>query len=445
MKRSLRRQLEAKIATSLEWQRRGARHLASFHTTGPIGPPPWLVYVARASGARIVDVDGHEYVDLSAGYGPAILGHSPPEVIEAIREAAGSGLVHGLGNPLEIELAELIVELMPGVDRVAFTNSGTEATLHALKIARALTGRDRVAKFEGAYHGTHDQAQISGRSAAWGPAEAPESRPNFAGISRAAVADTLTLSYGHPAALARIEAEAETLAAVIVEPVPTCCPIDFSEFLRALRAVTERAGVVLIFDEVMSGFRMGLSGAQGVYGIRPDLTTLGKVLGGGLPVGAIVGTEAAMQPLVTSGQAVADLRSRAVITGTFSGNPITCAAGLATLRRLRGAPEIYARMEGHAARIRREVEAHADAIGFPLRMLGVSSWLLPVFDTRAVHAVRDVDFRKSAGEARLLALHLLLHGVILGDVPVLFPGAAHTDADIDQAIAALKAALDELR
>ncbi|HLI63972.1 MAG TPA: glutamate-1-semialdehyde 2,1-aminomutase, partial [Terriglobales bacterium] len=285
--------------------------------------PPFVV---RGQGAHVWDADGNRYLDYVGSWGPLILGHSAPEVIEAVIEAARNGTSFGASTPTEVDLAALVVEAFPAIEKVRFVNSGTEATMSAIRLARAATGRKMIVKFEGCYHGHSDALLVKA-----GSGVATLGIPGSAGVPEEFVEFTLALPYNDlnavEAAFAKFRAQ---IAAVIVEPVVGnmgCVP-PRPGYLEALRAITARDGSLLIFDEVMTGFRVAYGGASELYHIRPDLTTLGKIIGGGLPVGAYGGPANLMDMIAPLGPVYQ--------AGTLSGNPLAMAAGIATLRRLKG-------------------------------------------------------------------------------------------------------------
>lgn len=287
-----------------------------------VGGEPF--FVQKAAGAHLWDVDGNELIDYVGTWGPAILGHAPECVLAAIRETAQKGVSFGIPNPLEVEMARLICEWMPSVEKVRMVNSGTEATMSALRLARGFTGRDKVIKFEGCYHGHVDSLLVRAGSGALTHGE-----PDSAGVPRAFADLTLTLPFNDVEAVRAVFArEGREIAAVILEPIPANAGLYFPQpgFLEELRRLCTEHGAVLIFDEVMTGFRVAKGGAQELYGIRPDLSAMGKVIGGGLPVGAFGGRADIMDRLSPDGPVYQ--------AGTLSGNPLAMAAGLAQLREL---------------------------------------------------------------------------------------------------------------
>ena len=281
-------------------------------------------FVDRAEGARIWDVDGNEYIDYVGSWGPAILGHAPPGVVNAIRETASRGVSFGIPNPLEVEMAELICRWVPSIEKVRMVNSGTEATMSCLRLARGFTGRDKIIKFEGCYHGHVDALLVQAGSGAL-----THGRPDSAGVPADFAALTISLPFNDIEAVrSAFRENAKTIAAVILEPIPANAGLYFpcENFLEELRNKCTHNGALLIFDEVMTGFRVARGGAQELFGIRPDLTALGKVIGGGLPVGAFGGRADIMEQLSPEGPVYQ--------AGTLSGNPLAMAAGLAQLREL---------------------------------------------------------------------------------------------------------------
>src|SRR5438309_8288401 len=285
-----------------------------------VGGEPW--FVARGEGARIWDVDGNEYVDYVGSWGPAILGHAPKVIVDAVRDAATRGLSFGIPNPLEVEMAELICRWMPSIEKVRMVNSGTEATMSCLRLARGFTGRDKIIKFDGCYHGHVDALLVKSGSGAL-----THGWPDSAGVPESFVDLTISVPF-NDVDLVRRAFQKNEIAAVILEPIPANAGLYFpcEDFLSILHEECTKHGALLIFDEVMTGFRVARGGAQEIYGIKPDLTALGKVIGGGLPVGAFGGRAAIMNQLSPDGPVYQ--------AGTLSGNPLAMAAGLAQLREL---------------------------------------------------------------------------------------------------------------
>ena len=406
---------------------------------------PFPMVVKRAKGASIWDADDNEYLDFMLGFSVMILGNAPDEVQEAIWEALPRGTHYGQCHEHEYAFARLFCEMVPGVEKVTFCNSGTEATLYALRLARATTGRPLVAKFEGGYHGAHDLLAVSyGRRTptpdVFGPDEDPTAVPESPGLAEGAWKDTIVLPYNHPAAFDKILRHADRLAAVIVEPVLGAggtIPAK-REFLAELRRITHQIGAFLIFDEVITGFRLAPGGAQEFYGVIPDVSTYGKIAGGGLPFGALGGTADAMRLMEY------DVEPGSILmAGTFNGNPLVTAAGTAVLQRLCNEPYLYAHMNAMGDRFRDEINRFAQEEDYAATATGVGSmfWMHP---TRGpVNNIRDAHQgnRVAGAGLRLLyrrnGLHISPnHG---------FMSAAHTDEDITQLIEIHKAAMEELR
>ncbi|HET9857065.1 MAG TPA: glutamate-1-semialdehyde 2,1-aminomutase, partial [Chthoniobacterales bacterium] len=287
-----------------------------------VGGEPF--FVERAAGAKIWDVDGQEYIDYVGSWGPAILGHAPNVVVDAVRDAAARGLSFGIPNPLEVELAELICQWMPSIDKVRMVNSGTEAAMSCIRLARGFNGRDKIIKFDGCYHGHADSLLVKAGSGAL-----THGRPDSAGVPKSFAELTISLPFNDVDLVRKTFAENKNqIAGVIIEPIPANAGLYFPKenFLSILRDECATHGALLIFDEVMTGFRVARGGAQEIYGIKPDLTVLGKVIGGGLPVGAFGGRAEVMDQLSPDGPVYQ--------AGTLSGNPLAMAAGLAQLREL---------------------------------------------------------------------------------------------------------------
>ena len=287
-----------------------------------VGADPF--FIERAQGAKIRDIDGNEYIDYVGSWGPAILGHAPKVIVDAVREAAARGISFGIPNPLEVEMAELICTWMPSIEKVRMVNSGTEATMSCIRLARGFTGRDKIIKFDGCYHGHVDALLVKSGSGAL-----THGRPDSAGVPRAFVDLTFSLPFNSVDFLRQaFRQNKNEIAAVIVEPIPANAGLYFpsESFLPTLREECDKHGAVLIFDEVMTGFRIARGGAQEIYGIKPDLTALGKIIGGGLPVGAFGGRAEIMNQLSPDGPVYQ--------AGTLSGNPLAMAAGLAQLHEL---------------------------------------------------------------------------------------------------------------
>jgi glutamate-1-semialdehyde 2,1-aminomutase len=392
------------------------------------GEPPFIV---SGQGARVRDADGREYIDLICSWGPLIAGHAHPAVIAAITAQAARGTSYGMPTPGEVELAELITAAFPSIELVRFVSSGTEAAMSALRLARAVTERDAVLKFAGCYHG-HGDALL----AKAGSGVATLGLPDSAGVPAATAAATLTVAFNDLAAAERV-ADATPLAAIVVEPYAgnMGCVAPRAGFLEGLRRVADRTGALLVFDEVITGFRVGRGGAQERTGVRPDLTCLGKVIGGGLPVGAYGGSRASMRHVAPLGPMYQ--------AGTLSGNPLAMAAGIATLRLLDDAA--FARLESLGARLERGLAAAARQAGVPARVQRVAS-LLTLFFTEG--EVWNEDDAKTSDRERFAAFHraMLRRGVLLppSQFECMFLSLAHDEGAIDEVTAAAAASLKEI-
>src|SRR5229473_1779704 len=331
---------------------------------------PYPPYAASGEGCWVTDVDGDRRLDCLSNYTALIHGHAHPAIVEAATRRLAQGSSFPLPTPEEIELAALLCERVPSAEHVRFTNSGSEAVMMAVKGARAFTGRPRIAKFEGAYHGSYDYAEVSLSSAPgeWGSLVAPASTAYSRGVPPAVLDDVVVLPFNHAElAVARIEREARHLAAVLVDPIPNRVGLIPAQrdFLRALREVTAAHGIALIFDEVIT-FRVGYQGAQGVFGVTPDMTTLGKIIGGGFPVGA-----EAVRPGVMAVFDPTGGKPAAPHGGTFNANPVTMAAGLAAMRLL--TPEAFAKLDELGAKLRGSLEACFKRAGVPGGVTGLGS------------------------------------------------------------------------
>jgi len=395
------------------------------------GTPRFMV---KGEGCRVQDADGNVYIDYLGSWGALLHGHAHPAIVEAVAAAARDGTSFGTPTPREVELAELVVELVPSIEVVRFVNSGTEATMSAVRLARAFTGRETIIKFDGCYHGHADGLLVKAGS---GPLSF--GAPDSPGVPAAMARYTLSLPYNDLNAVeAAFRAQPDGIAAVIVEPIAANMGLvpPAPGFLEGLRRLTAQHGALLIFDEVITGFRVAPGGAQALYGVEPDLTTLGKVVGGGLPVGAYGGRRDIMAQVAPEGPVYQ--------AGTLSGNPLAMAAGLAALRLLR-AGDLYARLDHLAATLADGLVRAAASAGVPVQVPRAGS-LLTVFFTEA--PVRDYDDARRADTARFARFFhgMLERGVYIppSQFEVWFVSAAHTEYDIAATIEAARAAFAEL-
>jgi glutamate-1-semialdehyde 2,1-aminomutase len=393
------------------------------------------VFVRAAQGAYLEGEDGRRYIDYIGGYGPHILGHRHPAIVAAIAEALGRGTAFGAPTLAEVEIAETIAAALPGVDMVRLVNSGTEATMSALRLARAATGRDKFLKFEGCYHGHADPFLIAAGSGA-----ATIGVPSSPGVPAAVVADTLLAPYNDLDAAERLFArEGDAIAAIIVEPIAGNMNLvpPVPGFLAGLRALCDRHGAILIFDEVMTGFRVGWGSAQGVLDVRPDLTTLGKVIGGGLPLAAYAGRRDLMSRIAPAGPVYQ--------AGTLSGNPLAVAAGRAALAELgKDDPCPYEALEAAGARLQRGIETAGERHGIACRVERQGSMLGLFFTAGPIHRMEDVTATDRPRFSRVF--HKLLdRGVHLPPSPyeTMFLSTAHGEAEIAATLEAFDAAFAE--
>ena len=380
------------------------------------GEPPVLV---RGEGPHVWDDAGHRYIDYVGAFGPLVLGHAPAEVVAAITEAAEAGGPFGVTGPGEVRLAEIIASRMPSIERIRFVNSGTEAAMSALRVARAATGRDLIVKFEGGYHGHADSLLVEAGSGAM-----TLSIPGSAGVARSVAEQTLVATYNDLDSVeAVLRAHSGKIAAVIVEPIAANMGVvpPVRGFLEGLRDLTASAGALLIFDEVITGFRVGPGEAQELFGVRPDLTVLGKIIGGGLPVGAYGGRAELMDLVAPAGPVYQ--------AGTLSGHPLVMAAGVATLRAL--TPELYAGVERQAARLESGLRVEGASVA------RVGSLLTLFFRGQAPRNFREAKSSDTDAFARFF--HKMLDsGVVLppSQFEAWFVSAAHDASVIDATLEA---------
>ncbi|NGZ77528.1 glutamate-1-semialdehyde 2,1-aminomutase [Saccharibacillus alkalitolerans] len=388
------------------------------------------VYIERGEGCRVYDIDGNVFIDYVGSWGPLIMGHAHPDVVRALQETAAKGTSFGAPTLLETEMAKLVAERVPSVDIVRMVNSGTEATLSAIRLARGVTKRDKILKFEGSYHGHSDSLLIKA-----GSGVATLGLPDSPGVPEAVATNTITVPYNDlDSVRLAFDKFGEQIACIIVEPVAGNMGVVPPQpgFLEGLREVTERHGSILIFDEVMTGFRVGLNSAQGRFGVTPDLTCFGKVIGGGLPVGAYGGKREIMEQVAPSGPIYQ--------AGTLSGNPLAMAAGYTTLKLL--TPAVYDRLEEAGARLQAGFEKNAKEAGIPVTINRVGSMVCPFF---AEGPVVNYDTAKNSDLDlfRRYFAAMIDRGVSVAPSQFegMFVSGVHSDEDIDATIEAHRGAL----
>jgi glutamate-1-semialdehyde 2,1-aminomutase len=396
---------------------------------------PYPFFTARGEGARLYDVDGNSYIDYCLAYGPLILGHAHPDVVRAVEEQLERGTAYGTPTELELEFAKLIAKTVPCAEMVRFVNTGTEATMAAIRLARGVTGRKKIVKFEGAFHGAHDYVLVKAGSGA-----TTHGVPTSAGIPEETTRNTLLAPFNDEAAIEGLfKEQGEEIAAVILEPVigNAGCILPKEGYLKFLREVASEAGAMLIFDEVITGFRLCLGGAQEYYGVTPDIATLGKIAGGGLPIGIVAASREVMEHFSPLG--------RVYQAGTFNGNPLSMSAGLATIRVLeRG--EVYSRLEELGRRMRLGLEEVSQDAGFETRVYGVASMFQMYF---TAEEVRDYASALRADAELFLRYQreMLRRGVFLppSQYECNFLSYAHGEEEVDYTLEKAEEALRALR
>ena len=394
---------------------------------------PYPFFTKYAKGSRIVDVDGNEYLDYCLGYGPMILGHAPAQVISAVKEQLDKGTVYGTPSKQEVDLAELVCKLVPSAEMIRLTSTGGEATMSAIRAARGYTGRKKIIKFEGCYHGAHDAVLVKAGSGA-----ATFGIPDSLGVPEEASGNTLVVPYNDAERFESVVKEnKDSLAAVIVEPVLGNVGLILPKegFLETLRELTEDYGVVLIFDEVITGFRLGLGGAQEYYGVKPDLTTLGKILGGGFPLAAFAGKEEIMKMIAPAGKVYQ--------AGTYNGNPVSVTAGLKTLSfLLEKRDSFYSEMEEKCGQIVKPLKKIIDELGLGFQINHIASMFQLFFTDQPVH---DYTSAMKADNGKYMEFHrrLLEQGIFLppSQYETCFLSLAHTSDDIDKTVKGFESAL----
>lgn len=393
-------------------------------------------FIDRADGSKIYDVDGKAYIDYVGSWGPMILGHNHPLIREAVVEAAQSGLSFGAPTAREVEIAELMVSMVPNIKMVRMVNSGTEAVMSALRLARGATGRDKLIKFEGCYHGHSDCMLVNAGSSALAGGH-----PSSAGVPEGAAKDTLTAQFNDLSSVeALFTAHPGDIAAVIVEPVAANMGVVMPQdgFLQGLRTLCDTHGALLIFDEVITGFRLGAGGAQDYFGVRADIVTFGKIIGGGMPVGAYCGSRKLMEHVAPCGAVYQ--------AGTLSGNPVAMAAGLVQLGYLKENPQIYTQIETYAKNLADAMRQAAQDAGIPMAVNQIGSLVCPFFTPTAVTSFVDAKGSDVGRYAQYFA-GMLDQGIALAPAQfeAMFVSTAHTQADFDATVAAVEKTLAGLK
>jgi glutamate-1-semialdehyde 2,1-aminomutase len=409
---------------------------------GFLAPRP--MYVERAQGGRFYDLDGNAYIDLLLGGGPHILGHSPECVVAAVRHQLERGTSYMLFNEMGLEVAKLIRKHQPHVEMLRFANTGSEATMFALRVARSFTKREKIAKPEGGYHGQHDTVLVSGTHSTAGPERRPEGSPESAGMPSDVPGRTVIFPWNDAdATVAIVEEHAAELAAVILEPMPGFGMGALSPapgYLQAIRDVTRRHGILLIYDEVLVGFRVGgLGGAARHYGVVPDLCCYGKVMGGGFPVGAFGGRRDIMEKTLDPG---ASPEYKVFQSGTFTGNAITMSAGLACLRELE--TRDYAYVDGLAERIKKGLAAIAAERDIPLQVTGEGSIFYPHFNEGRLGNMRDKQ-KDNAARNRLFCMGLIANGIYMPPLHAAVTCFAHAEGDVDRILEVSEKVMREMQ
>ncbi len=381
---------------------------------------PYPFYTAKAKGSKLIDVNGNEYVDFWLGHTALILGHSPPAVMDAVKKQIEIGTHFGTSHELEIELAEQIAKMVPSAEMIRFTNSGTEANMYAVRLARACTGRNKIVKFEGGWHGGYDSLHVGVKY----PFDVPES----AGLTAGALQDTIVAPFNDLEGV-REKVRNEAVAAIVVEPMlgaGGCIPAE-KEFLKGLRELCDEKSILLIFDEVVTGFRLAPGGGQQYYGVIPDLTVFGKILGGGFPIGAFCGRQDVMERLNTL---VYERPHYSFHGGTFSANPISMTAGLATLKLLEDG-QLISRMNRTGEKIRGQIKEIFEADDVDVQVTGVGSLFSAHFTVEEVKDTRAV-FRADRKKLAEYHLNLIANGVFFSPTHMGALSTAHSEADIQK-------------
>jgi len=399
---------------------------------------PHPIFIDRGEGPFVYDADDNRYIDTSVGFGLHMLGHRHPLVEQAIKDRAEKGWMFGIHTTSQMKLANMLHEASPCAERVVFCNTGSEATMYAIRAARGYSGKEKIALFDGFYHGAHDYGMwITDPSS---PRDAPTKFPMGNGIPKALADLTLMLPYRNPAAFDLIRKHADDLALVMIEGVQSSNPQrEAGEFLRELRSVCQQAGVLFAIDEVITGFRVAYGGAQELFSVAPDLATYGKVLGGGLPVGAITGRAEVMEVFtgLNAGNGVFS-------GGTFSGNPLTMEAGAAAVGHLHDHPEIYVEMNAAGDRLAAQVNEYCEVNQIPAQMKNVGGMFHMFFQREPIESMRDATYANVDAQ-KAFYLHALNRGVLVPGTQRAFLSAAHGTAEVDTLIEVFQQSLADVQ
>ena len=441
----------AKTKRSREMYEEARKYLAGGVGADGAYRNPYPLYMKEAKGSRLWDVDGNEYIDIMSGAGPAILGHSPVTVMEAVKHQLDHGTQTLVTHGAAIELAKKICQHMPGMEEMRFVQSGSEAVHMAMRLSRIYTGREKHAKFEGNFNGQLDNELVSGSNFG-GPEDTPESVPQCPGIPQSVLNDIIILPWNKTeASVALIRKHAKELASVMLEPV-ACghmggIPAE-RPFVEALRQVCDEYGIVLIFDEVITGFRLGLSGAHSILGVIPDLRTMAKLIFGGFPGGLYGGRKnimelVAAQPAPLKAGEPMWQKRKMFQSGTFSANPISTTAGVALIKELEK-PGFYERIDGFGERIRSGLRRIAADMGFPVQVVGIGSMFTVHFGEHPVRNIRDIaKTDKETGSAFYMGL--VVNGIFVAPFHWGITSGAMTDADVDRILEASEEVLKEMK
>jgi len=381
---------------------------------------PYPFYTAKAKGSKLVDVDGNEYIDFWMGHFSLIFGHSPPQVMSEVKRQIDNGTHYGTSHELEVALAEQVVKMVPSAEMVRFTNSGTEAMMYAVRLARTCTGREKIAKFEGGWHGGYDALDVAVKP----PLDVPES----SGVTSGVLKDTLVLPFNNIEETRR-RMKNQKVAAVVIEPIlgaGGCIPAE-KEFLKELRELCSENGVLLIFDEVVTGFRLAPGGAQQSYGVLPDITVLGKIMGGGFPVGAVTGSREIMERM---SPLLYERPKFSFHGGTFCGNPVTMTAGLATLRMLEDG-RVLRQLNKRGNKVREQLSEIFERKNMDVQVMGMSSLFHTHFTREKLKDIHGV-FRADRKKLNEYHMFLIANGVFFLPTKTGGLSTAHTEEDIEK-------------